>query len=152
MVVESGNSVQLLDGNNIVAQADIGYNYSNEPYSYYGEDDGIWMLIADFSNISDKLEPGKDYTAVPTDGAVYAVTDIHGGSSVQSATAENDVLLGCTDGILTVKNAAHGSRISAYTVDGRMVGTPPTARPQPPWHYPSRASTSSPSDNAPTRL
>ncbi len=123
MVVESGNSVQLLDGNNIVAQADIGYNYSNEPYSYYGEDDGIWMLIADFSNISDKLEPGKDYDAVPTDGAVYAVTDIHGGSSVQSVASEKQVLLGCTDGILTVKNAAHGSRISAYTVDGRMAGS-----------------------------
>ena len=113
--------VQLLDGDNTVAETK--YYYDNEANSYYGEDDGTWMLIADFSRIADRLEPGKDYDAVPTDGAVYAVTDIHGGSSVQSASAENNVLLGCTDGTLTVKNAAQGSLITAYTVDGRMAGS-----------------------------
>ena len=122
MMVEN-ESVQLLDGNDLVAEADNGYTSSNEAYSYYGEDDGTWMLIADFSRIADRLEPGKDYDAVPTDGAVYAVTDIHGGSSVQSASTENNVLLGCTDGTLTVKNAAQGSLITAYTVDGRMAGS-----------------------------
>ncbi len=70
--------VRLLDGDNTVAETK--YYYDNEAYSYYGEDDGTWMLIADFSNISDRLEPGKGYDAVPADNAVYAVTDIHGGS------------------------------------------------------------------------
>ena len=81
------------------------------------------MLIADFSRIADRLEPGKDYDAVPTDGAVYAVTDIHGGSSVSPVASEKEVLLGCSGGILTVKNAAQGSQITAYTVDGRMAGS-----------------------------
>ena len=70
--------VRLLDGDNTVAETK--YYYDNEANSYYGEDDGTWMLIADFSNISDRLEPGKGYDAVPADNAVYAVTDIHGGS------------------------------------------------------------------------
>ncbi len=114
-------TVQLLDGDNTVAET-TDY-YDNEAYSYYGEDDGTWMLVADFSRIADRLEPGKDYDAVPTDNAVYAVTDIHGGSSVSPVASEKEVLLGCSGGILTVKNAAHGSRISAYTVDGRMAGS-----------------------------
>ena len=72
--------VRLLDGDNTVAETK--YYYDNEANSYYGEDDGTWMLVADFSNISDRLEPGKDYDAVPTDNAVYAVTDIHGSSTL----------------------------------------------------------------------
>ena len=70
--------VRLLDGDNTVTETK--YYYDNEANSYYGEDDGTWMLVADFSNISDRLEPGKGYDAVPADNAVYAVTDIHGGS------------------------------------------------------------------------
>ena len=58
--VESGNSVQLLDGNNIVAQADIGYNYSNEPYSYYGEDDVaegymVYQIKADVMHVKEMV-------------------------------------------------------------------------------------------------
>lgn len=37
--------------------------------------------------------------------------------------SEKEVLLGCTGGTLTVKNAAQGSLIAAYTVDGRMTGS-----------------------------